>query len=117
MQAAIIAFETGLRSTVSVLPVKRHATVPRKFKQQPKPVLFEKMPIIIEANLVGELRYLIATKLCRIVDSYTVKPIEHSKRLKVNLKIQAGKSFSIMQDVMKALDAAEFGRIKREGSC
>jgi hypothetical protein len=114
MQAAIIALETGFRSTISVLPVKRQVSVSRQFKHHLKPIAFEKMPIIIDANLVSDLRYLIATKLCQIVDSYTVKPIAHSKRLKVSLKIKAGRSFSIMQDVMKALDAAEFGRISRE---
>lgn len=114
MQSVIIAFEQGLRNTVSVLPVKRPVAISRPFKQKLKPVLFEKMPIIIEANLVSELRYLIATKLCQNVDSYTVKPIEHSKRLKVNLKIRAGQSCRIMHAVMSALDAAEFGRVKRE---
>ncbi len=114
MQPAIIAFERGFRSTTSVLPVKRPVSVSRQFKLHLKPVAFEKMPIIIEANLVSDLRYLIATKLSQIVDSYTVKPIEQSKRLKVSLKIKAGKSFNIMEDVMKALDAAEFGRISRE---
>lgn len=111
MQPAIIAFERGFRSTASVLPIKRSVSIPRQFNQHFKSVAFEMMPIIIEANLISDLRYLIATKLCQIVDSYTVKPIEHSKRLKVNLRVKAGKSFSIMQDVMKTLDAAEFGRI------
>jgi hypothetical protein len=114
MQATIIAFEQGLRNTAPVLPVKRAVTFSRQFRQPPKPALFEKIPIIIEANLISQLRYLIATKLCRMVDSYTVKSVAHSKRLKVHLKIPVGKSLSIMQEVMKTLDAAEFGRIKRE---
>ncbi|MFD1122720.1 hypothetical protein ACFQ2T_09420 [Methylophilus flavus] len=115
MQSAIIAFEKGFRHTAFGLPVKRPVAMSRPFKHKPEPVLFEKMPIIIEVNLVSALRYLIATKLSQIVDSYTVKPIEHSKRLKVNLKIRAGHSCRIMHDVMTALDAAEFGRVKREG--
>ena len=114
MQSAIIAFEKGFRHTAFGLSVKRPVAISRPYRHKPESVLFEKMPIIIEANLVSELRYLIATKLCQIVDSYTVKPIEHSKRLKVNLKIRPGQSCRIIHLVMKALDAAEFGRVKRE---
>lgn len=115
MQSVTIASERALlRSSNPFLPVKRQAPSSSRLKGHIKSAAFEKMPIIIEASLIGDLRHLIATKLYQIVDSYTVKPIENSKRLKVNLKIRAGKSFNIMHDVMEALDAAEFGRIIRE---
>jgi len=116
MQSALMIFQPEMFSKTSFSSLLKQPSSRNlsHLTRRPNPVVFERMLIVVDIQLLSELRKLIATKLVDFVDSYTVKSINHSKRLKVCLRVIAGTSDEIMCTVMKSLNAAEFGYIKKD---